>query len=302
MALIKQLYTDRETVITAENMNDIQDAIIALEDGLLTVEDDRSGAVVTMTDAAKRGFRSFNIYGRTTQNGTPTPDAPVELESAGDIGRITLSVTGENDAQSMTIYTPNGLPGIPVTSGGNYTDANGQQWICDEIDLARGVYVQRVCKKTFHGNSDERWKVYSYPEYDGYQYTAEDMSVGYLQNGYCDIFEIQTKSAPRLGVWLGVNTNVIYVHHAVSIAADLASWNAWLSENPMTVIYFLATPIETPLSKDELAAYAKLHTYKNSTTVSNNALAHMELEYVVDSKKYFDSLVSGGSIIPATVE
>ena len=41
--------------------------------------------------------------------------------------------------QLLTIPTPNGLPGIPVTSGGNYTDENGQQWICDELDFERGV-------------------------------------------------------------------------------------------------------------------------------------------------------------------
>ena len=46
--------------------------------------------------------------------------------------------------QSIVLSTPNGLPGIPVSSGGNYTDENGQQRICNEIDLARGKYVQRI--------------------------------------------------------------------------------------------------------------------------------------------------------------
>lgn len=51
--------------------------------------------------------------------------------------------------QLLTLPTPNGLPGIPVTSGGNYTDENGQQWVCDEVDLERGVRVQRVDKTCF---------------------------------------------------------------------------------------------------------------------------------------------------------
>lgn len=51
--------------------------------------------------------------------------------------------------QLLTIPTPNGLPGIPVTSGGNYTDPTGQQWVCDEVDLERGVKVQRVDKAAF---------------------------------------------------------------------------------------------------------------------------------------------------------
>ena len=53
--------------------------------------------------------------------------------------------------QSLTLQTPNGLPGIPVSKDGNYTDSDGQQWICDEIDLARGKYVQRVGKTVVDG-------------------------------------------------------------------------------------------------------------------------------------------------------
>ena len=49
-------------------------------------------------------------------------------------------------SQSITISTPNGLPGIPVDSGGNYTDADGQQWICDEVDFGMGTHTQRIGK------------------------------------------------------------------------------------------------------------------------------------------------------------
>ena len=38
------------------------------------------------------------------------------------------------------------LPGIPVESGGNYTDKNGQHWVCDEVDFTRGKYTQRIGK------------------------------------------------------------------------------------------------------------------------------------------------------------
>jgi hypothetical protein len=51
--------------------------------------------------------------------------------------------------QLLVLQTPNGLPGIPVTSGGNYTDPTGQKWVCDEVDLERGVKVQRVDKTSF---------------------------------------------------------------------------------------------------------------------------------------------------------
>lgn len=48
--------------------------------------------------------------------------------------------------QTLLITTPNGLSGIPVDSGGNYTDADGQQWICDEVDFGMGTHTQRIGK------------------------------------------------------------------------------------------------------------------------------------------------------------
>lgn len=39
----------------------------------------------------------------------------------------------------LTISTPNGLPGIPVDDGGNYTDSSGQQWISNTLDFSAGL-------------------------------------------------------------------------------------------------------------------------------------------------------------------
>ena len=36
--------------------------------------------------------------------------------------------------QSLTFQTPNGLPGIPVDSGGNFVDSTGQEWVCNYRD------------------------------------------------------------------------------------------------------------------------------------------------------------------------
>ena len=84
------------------------------------------------------------------------PTAPVPILSAGDSGTVTVTVSdGANDSQTLTLQTPNALCGIPVASSGDYTDENGQRWVCDEMDLARGVYLQRVTK--FKLTSSMRW-------------------------------------------------------------------------------------------------------------------------------------------------
>lgn len=47
-------------------------------------------------------------------------------------------------SQSLTISTPNGLPGIPVDSGGNFVDADGQQWICNYRDFGAGKDIKYI--------------------------------------------------------------------------------------------------------------------------------------------------------------
>lgn len=76
---------------------------------------------------------------------SPSPEYPQPIVSAGDGGSIDLTVSnGASLSQSMTIATPTGLPGIPVDSGGNYTDAEGQQSACDVKDYGTGKYTQMV--------------------------------------------------------------------------------------------------------------------------------------------------------------
>lgn len=58
--------------------------------------------------------------------------------------------------QLLVLQTPNGLPGIHVTSGGNYTDPQGQQWVCDEVDLERSILIRRIYSAIYTGA--ERWQ------------------------------------------------------------------------------------------------------------------------------------------------
>jgi len=73
-----------------------------------------------------------------------------------------------------------------------------------------------------------------------------------------------------------------------SAYTTVAELTAALSVNPVTVMYTIS-PTETPLSAEELAQYAALHTNKPNTTVYNDAGAGMKLEYTADTKTYIDN-------------
>ena len=180
-----------------------------------------TGNPVSVSDAFSAPLCGLTVYGKSTQDGTPSPDNPAPIVSAGDGGTILVTVgDGADGQQTITLPTHNGLPGIPVTSGGNYTDPRpGRQWVCDEVDLERGVKVQRVDKAAFD------------------------------------------------------STKTLVEQNAI-----------------------LATPVETPLTPAEIAAYKALTAYAPDTVVQASDGAGVKLEYQRDVniaiKKLEDAIAS----------
>lgn len=272
------------------------------------------GANIYLDDAIDQFLVGMRIFGKTTQAGTPTPDAPVELVSVGDYGSVAVDVVGDYKGQRIVVATPNGLPGIPVRSGGNYTDTNGQQWICDEVDLERGVLVKRIKKLQLNGT--ESWKVYKATEtwggHTALRMKCADMvsvtSAQVVAGKYAALSNFYSWGgyiSRLLETGLGISEEK-YVYFRHSGIETLNEWTAFLAEKnergtPVELHYVLETPIETPLSEEDLAAYASLRTYRGNTTVFNDASAHMEIEYVMDARKYIDGMIST-TIIAATVE
>lgn len=112
--------------------------------GAQMIEVEAKGSNIVISDASNQKLRGLILYGRTTQNGTPTADKPIQLVSVGEGGNIVVTVTDGLNTKKLTAITPEGLCGIKVTSGGNYTDSGGNMWLCDEMDYKKGVYIQRI--------------------------------------------------------------------------------------------------------------------------------------------------------------
>lgn len=213
----------------------------------------------------------------------------MELVSAGDGGSITVTISADADDQLLAVSTPNGLPGIPVTSGGNYTDADGQRWVCDEADFARGVYVQRIGKLVIEGTNGGNWEIHP----NGI----------YIANIFADAVQTSSYNVPclsNLREWkntyswtvdgFGVEYGIFWFYDADrQYGTNVTQYKEYFAANPMTVLYPLAEPIETPLTAEELTAYAALRTNKLNTTILNDAGAHMEVSYIADTKVYIDN-------------
>lgn len=55
-----------------------------------------TGNPISCNDAFAAPLCGLNVYGKSTQDGTPSPDAPVPIVSAGDGGSVAVKVTGKN--------------------------------------------------------------------------------------------------------------------------------------------------------------------------------------------------------------
>ena len=187
--------------------------------------------------------------------------------------------------QSLTLATPNGLPGVPVRTGGNYTDSNGQQYICDEVDLGRGKYVQRV--EVVKAN-DLTWKADFFGEETNRVYRYSTSAIPDLidrLNGLSNCFRYRTGSSIKANEFVVEESGrlrVVFETPFESIEALME----WFRQKE-TVFYLpKSTPIERDLTPEELAAYSSLHTNYPITVITNDAGAHMEVSYVADTGTY----------------
>jgi hypothetical protein len=235
-----------------------------------------SGAAITATDSFAAPFVELRVCGKSTQDGTPLPTAPVPIVSAGDGGTVVVTVSdGANNSQTLTLQTPNALPGIPVTSGGNYTDENGQQWVCDEVDLARGVRVQRITK--IKVTSSLNWQT-SGQKVDRYFAWFAGTSA---TNVLCTHFST-TVGSETVGGAIANQNNLIGFAYAQKGTSTLDEFKAFLDAKDVYVWTSLATPVETALSAAEIAAYKALTTYAPTTTISVTDGAGAEMKYQRD--------------------
>ena len=235
------------------------------------------------------------LMGNSTYN-----NATIEVQI--EVGEVATEY--EPHRVVKTLATTHTLPGIPVTSGGNYTDSDGQQWICDEVDLERGVYVQRVSEKTLYDYVD-KYCVHS-------NNSAHSDTILRFDFGYAFGAKVQTlvlcnrlkysyahgdagavaRTAECVSSHSASDIISIFIDGSRLASRDIAGFKAYLLENETVVQYALATPIETPLSETEIAAYRAMHSNYPNTTVLNDAGAHMVVKYAADTKLYIDNKIA----------
>ena len=253
--------------------------------------DSETGNPIAVDDAFAAPLCGLTVYGRSTQDGTPSPDNPVPIVSAGDGGTIAVTLSDENGkTQTLTLHTQDGLASVPAMSAEyatNYIDSNGKFWVCDEIDLVRGVRVQRI--ETIDITADGNNITGNYELGKTRRLTIQ---LGLPAKDY------QVKNLCNRCSWaadfsgdyehLYTDTNNAFVFIPASAALP--------QQGEYIISYAIATPVETPLTPTELAAYKALVAYAPDTVVQASDGAGIKLEYQRDVniaiKKLEDAMAS----------
>ena len=254
-----------------EDYTALSDAVALSAPGIIC---EAEGEVITVHDASDRPLAGLRVFGRSAQDGVPTPEAPVEIVSL-PAPVVTVSDATDDNVQTLAISTSPTLPGVPVPSGGNHTDAGGQQWFCDEIDFARGVYVQRVAVVTGFA------KAATLGDTTLWQKKCADILCGYITKrtmcNYLDVYKYNTDDMPHYYV----ENNSVNLYLPVGVdATDVVVLACW------------ETPKEIPLSDADKLAFRALHSNKPTTVIRNDAGAWMAVEYVADTKLYIDNALA----------
>ena len=229
---------------------------------------------------------------------SPSPEYPQPIVSAGDGGSIALTVSdGAEQSQSLILSTPAGLPGIPVDSGGNYTDASGQQWLANYRDWGRGVDVQMCCNVVLDGTTgggfDNNGVWHMSPSDQKNLFGGVLIFDHSSQEAFSDRFEVQSSAydtAKNQTFYVSSDGGSCSMSSSLFETPSIDGFKAYFKANPTRFVVPYAEPIETPIPPEELAAYRALHTYDGATVVSTaEDVAGLEVRYIADAQKYIDN-------------
>lgn len=194
----------------------------------------------------------------------------------------------------LQISTPDGLPGIPVTSNGNYIDPNGRHWVCDELNPAQGERLNRLKKASlanrqwtqstnhrFYTSLNDASKITSYCLVlcNCYKGTSEGHQI--TNNNQISLYKDSNNTYP--------DENWLYIRDdTVSTSEEMQQKMNQLNAE---IIYITASPTKTTLPQEVMEAYGKLHSNDPVTTIMTDAGAGMKVKYIVDTKKYIDQKI-----------
>lgn len=211
-----------------------------------------------LADSDNGKIMDMMLYGKSSQDGTPTPDNPVEIKS---VVNPKVKVFNENGTESQTVTIPYTLNAIPVSSGGNVTIGE-QQYISDYVDIEKGKLYRKV-KRLNLKDADVTILTHGFHS-NGNGYLA--ISIGNLSK------EQRPISNRYKGATWTVTSGYVYIPNSKDIVfvddRFTDKQTAIKLVQDTYVIYTLSSPTEEDLSLEQIKFLKSLSTHYPVTNIT----------------------------------
>ena len=211
-----------------------------------------------LADSDNGKIMDMMLYGKSSQDGTPTPENPVEIKS---VVNPKVKVFNENGTEFQTVTIPYTLNAIPVPSGGNVTIGE-QQYISDYLDIEKGKLYRKV-KRLNLKDADVTILTHGFHS-NGNGYLA--ISIGNLskeQRPISNRYKGETWTTTSGYVYIPNSNDIVFVDDrftdkqtAIKLVQDTY------------VIYTLSSPTEEDLSLEQIKFLKSLSTHYPVTNIT----------------------------------
>lgn len=296
----------------------------------------------TISNAVDYPLLGLSLYGKSVQDGTPTPENPVEIVSVGDSGfdiiskndkhfnilsvrdnggeiitKQPVSVVGKNGETKQFIVSASGS-GLTYQWWQNVN--NGKGWVIMNTEGARqpifsipvaafrNGYKFRCVVTDSNGNSETSNEVTLYVVSDDCEITTSSIVTDALplcgipvssdgnytdSNGQQWICDTLVYNADGTGKIIK-RTSKIDSYNGEAITTPYISTTGDLTTGA-TVLYALAEPQEIELTAADVSALMQLRTYSGVTDISNSGNADMDVKYCTNKmlSEYVFSITTG---------
>lgn len=237
-----------------------------------SIDDERVDVTVVLKKPCSR-MRIYAGESHATSNGDTATYNDFQIEEGSVVGGYEPYIP----SQTFAVSTPNALPGIPVVTGGNYADLDGQQWLGNLVDFATGKHTLFVNKEILVNTPNFTES----PDHPGFFIWENAVGNVYKDSTNPCIFSF----APYGTVdeeCAYINGQQLAYRPATPMTAEEVNALFVQMQNssvPAYLIGQLASPVESNLSNEQIEAFKQLYTYEPTTIVENDQSVWMEVEY-----------------------
>ena len=215
-----------------------------------------------ITDSDNGKIQDMMIYGKLSQDGTPSPENPVEIKS---VVNPTVKVINEDGLKVQSVTLNNiTLNAIPVNSGGNVTIGE-QQYVSDYVDVEKGKLYRKVKRLNLKDVKDVNVSHGLHSNGNGYlAFSVNDANKEHrpISNRYKSSMWTDKSGY----AYIPSNNSIIFVDDrftdrqtAIKLVQDTY------------VIYVLTSQTEEELSLEQIKSLKSLSTYYPTTNISVNS-------------------------------